>query len=143
MHLNINQKLINLLKTHRGFTLIEALIAVALLAIVAVGISAPYISGFQALDVQAESMLLDSRLRSKMEELVGTNFGSLSSGSDPAVIVNGQTFTITWTVAPVDLDGDTNPEPTAVRVTVSVTERPNHSLTTIRVDNEGRVGKIT
>jgi len=134
---------VNLLKSPTGFTLIEAMIAVALLAIVAVGISAPYISGFQALDVQAESMLLDSRLRSKMEELVGTSFVSLSSGSDDPFTINGQSFTITWTVVPVDLDGDTNPEPTAVKVTVSVTEQPNHSLTTIRVDNEGRVGKIT
>ncbi|MDF1590188.1 MAG: prepilin-type N-terminal cleavage/methylation domain-containing protein [Desulfobacterales bacterium] len=133
---------VNLLKSPTGFTLIEALIAVALLAIVAVGISAPYISGFQALDAQAESMLLDSRLRSKMEELVSTNFGSLSSSFE-TVTVNGQSFTITWTVVPVDLDGNTIPEPSAVRITVSVTQRPNHSLTTIRVDNEGRVGKIT
>lgn len=134
---------VNRLSSSAGFTLIEAMIAVALLAIVAVGISAPYISGFQALDEQAESMLLDSRLRSKMEELVGASFGSLSSGSDPPVTINGQSFTITWTVVPADLNGDANPEPTAVRMTVSVTERPNHFLTTIRVNNEDRVGKIT
>jgi len=133
---------VNRLKSPTGFTLIEALIAVALLALVAVGISAPYISGFQALDVQAESMLLDSRLRSKMEELVATSFGSLNSGSEP-VTVNGQSFTITWTVVPADLDGDTNPEPAAVRVTVAVTQRPTHTLTTILVNNENKVGKIS
>jgi len=135
-------KFANLLKSPSGFTLIEALIAVALLAIVAVGISAPYISGFQALDVQKESMLLDSRLRSRMEVLVSTGFESLSSGSE-TITVNGQSFSIDWTVVPLDLNGDTNAEPTAVRVTVSVTERPNHFLTTIRVHNEDRVGKIT
>jgi len=134
--------LVKRLKSPAGFTLVEALIAVALLAIVAVGLSVPYISGFQALDVQAESMLLDSRLRSKMEELVSTSFGSLGSSSQP-VTVNGKSFTITWTVVPVDLDGDTNPEPSAVRVTVSVSGRPNHTLTTIRVNNENKVGKIT
>ena len=142
MHRKIRFRYLDFLKSPAGFTLVEALIAVALLAIVAVGISAPYISGFQALDVQAESMLLDSRLRSKMEELVSTSFGSLSSGSDDPFTINGQSFTITWTVAPVDLDGDTNPDPAAVRVTVSVSGRPNHTLTTIRVNNEDQVGKI-
>lgn len=133
---------VNRLKSPAGFTLVEALIAVALLAIVAVGISAPYISGFQALDVQAESMLLDSRLRSRMEKLVSTSFGSLSSGSE-LVTVNGQDFNIIWTVDPVDLNGDTFMEPTAMKVTVSVTEQPNHSLTTIRVHNEDKVGKVS
>ena len=133
---------VNRLSSPSGFTLIEALIAVALLAIVAVGISAPYISGFQALDVQAESMLLDSRLRSRMEVLIGTDFASLSSSSE-MVTVNGQSFTIAWSVVPADLDGDTIAEPTAVRVTVSVAQRPNHFLTTIRVNNEGRVDKVS
>ena len=142
MHVNINQRSINLLKACRGFTLIEALIAVALLAIVAVGISAPFISGFQALDVQAERMLLDSRLRSRMEVLAGTDFGSLNAGSE-AITIRGRNYTIAWTVANVDLDGDLTPEPTAKQVTVSVSELPGHALTTIRVDNEGRVGKIS
>ena len=143
MHRKIRFRYLGFLKSRAGFTLVEALIAVALLAIVAVGLSVPYMSGFQALDVQAESMLLDSRLRSKMEELVSTSFGSLSSGSDDPFTINGQSFTITWTVAPVDLDGDTITEPTAVRVTVSVSERPYHNLTTIRVNNENKVGKIS
>ena len=142
MHQKFHLKYVGLLKSPAGFTLVEALIAVALLALVAVGISAPYISGFQALDVQAESMLLDSRLRSRMEVLVGTSFESLSSSSE-IVTVNGQNFTISWTVVPADLDGDTFTEPTAVRVTVSVTQRPTHSLTTIRINNENKVGKLT
>jgi len=131
------------LKSPAGFTLVEAMVSVALLALVAVGAAAPYLAGLQSMEVQAESMLLDSRLRSKMEELVSTSFGSLSSGSDDPFTINGQSFTINWTVAPVDLDGDTITEPTAVRVTVSVTERPNHTLTTIRVNNENKVGKIS
>ena len=131
-----------ILKTSKGFTLVEALLSVALLAMVAVGISAPYISGFQALDAQADRMLLDSRLRSAMEALVATDFSALGSSSE-VVTVNGQSYTITWTVSNVDLDGDATPEPNAVQVTVSVTELPDRSLTTILVDNEGRVGKIS
>jgi hypothetical protein len=142
MYLEKYAKVINPLKTSSGFTLIEAMLSVALLALVAVGISAPYISGFQALDVQADRMLLDSSLRSQMEVLVGTDFGSLNAGSE-VVTVRGQNYTLTWTVVNVDLDGDATPEPSARQVTVSVIELPERSLTTILVDNEGRVGKIS
>jgi len=142
MLLNKISKIINPLKSSSGFTLIEAMLSVALLGLVAVGISAPYISGFQALDVQADRMLLDSSLRSQMEVLVGTDFGLLSAGSE-VVTVRGQNYTITWTVGNVDLNGDAVPESTARQVTVSVTELPDRSLTTILVDNQGRVRKIS
>jgi type II secretory pathway pseudopilin PulG len=137
----IRFKALNLLKSAGGFTLIEAMLSVALLGLVAVGISAPYISGFQALNVQADRMMLDSSLRSQMEVLVGTDFGSLSAGSE-VVTVRGQNYTITWTVGNVDLDEDATPEPSAMQVTVSVTELPDRSLTTILVDNDDRIGKI-
>jgi hypothetical protein len=87
-------------------------------------------------------MLLDSQLRNRMEVLVSTAFGSLSDGSE-VVTVNGQNYTINWGVVPIDLDGDATPEPNAVQVTVSITELPDRSLTTILVDNEGRVVKIS
>ena len=131
-----------LLKSSTGFTLLEAMIAVALLALVAVGIAAPYVSGFQSLNMQADRMLLDSRLRSRMEALIATDFDALAGGSE-IVSVNGQNFTIAWTVAAVDLSGDGNPEPTAVQVTVSVAGLSSRTLTTILVKHEGRLGKIS
>ena len=142
MYLIKYMKVVNSLKNRKGFTLLEAMLSVALLGLVAVGISAPYISGFQALDAQTDRMALDSHLRSRMEVLVGSDFGSLSNGSE-VVTVNGQNYTVSWTVETVDLDGDATPESTARQVTVSVTELPDRSLTTIVVDNEGRVGKIS
>ncbi len=142
MRLKKISKIINPLKSTGGFTLVEAMLSVVLLGIIAVGISAPYTSGFQALDVQADRMLLDSSLRSRMEVLIGTEFGSLSAGSE-GVTVNGQNYTITWTVGNVDLDGDATPESTAKQVTVSITELPDRFLTTILVDNKDRVGKIS
>ena len=135
-------KTLNPLKSAGGFTLIEAVLSVALLALVAVGISAPYISGFQALDIQADHMLLDSQLRSRMETLVSTEFGSLGNGSE-VVTVRGQTYNITWTAANVDLDGDLSPEPNAWQITTSITELPDRSLVVILVDHEGRVNKIS
>jgi prepilin-type N-terminal cleavage/methylation domain-containing protein len=129
------------IKTCRGFTLVEVLVSVALLGLMVTGIGALYVSGLQSLERQDDRMLLDSHLRSRMEVLVGTDFGSLSDGSE-VVIVNGQNYTINWSVVPIDLDGDATPEPKAVQVTVSITELPDRSLTTILVDHEGRLGKI-
>ena len=106
------------------------------------GIATLYASGLQSLNTQDDRMLLDSALRSRMEVLVGTNFTALSAGSE-VVNVNGQNYTINWNVVSIDLDGDSNPEPNAMQVTVSIAELPDRSLTTILVDNEGRVGKIS
>ncbi len=124
-----------------GFTLVEVLVSVILLGLMATGISALYLSGFQSLDAQADRMLLDSRLRSRMEVLVGTDFAALIDGSE-GVTVNGQNYTIDWTIVSIDLDGDSNPESDAKQVTVSVAGVSGHSLTTIIVDHEGRLGKI-
>ena len=138
MSFNVKRRI----KTCNGFTLVEALFSVVLLGVMATAIAVPYISGFQSLDVQADRMLLDCRLRSRIEVLVGTDFGSLTDGSE-VVTVNGENYTISWTVANVDLDGDLIPESNAKQVTVTIPELPDCSLSTILVDNEGKVGKIS
>lgn len=124
-----------------GFSLTEVLVATAILGIFVTAISAVYSSGLQTLDVQADHMLLDSRLRGRMEHLVGTPFAQIISGSEN-VTVRGTNYTINWSVSLKDLDGDSTPEFTAKELTVSVAELPNRSLTTILVDNEDKVGKI-
>ena len=101
-----------------------------------------YSSANQALAVQTDHMLLDSKLRSRMEYLMGTSFGALGDSAEN-VTINGNNYQIVWTVVSIDLDGDSTPEATAKQVTVSVTGMSGNSLTTIRVDNEGKVGKIS
>ena len=125
----------------RGFTLVEALFCVTILALMVLGFSAIYSSGFRSLDSQADRVLLDSRLRGRMEFLVSTSFGALGDGSE-VVTTNGNNHTITWTVVPVDLNGDSATEPSAKQVTVSVSGLPDRSLTTILVDHEGKLGKL-
>jgi Tfp pilus assembly protein PilE len=142
MTLEKARRAINTIKASNGFTLMEALLAVFFLGLLATAVSTVYSSGLQSLDEQADRMLLDSRLRSRMERLVGAEFSSLSDGSE-VVTVRGRNYTLTWTVVNVDLDGDATPESTAKQVTVSVTGLPDRSLTTILVDNEGRIGKIS
>ena len=125
----------------RGFTLIEALFCVTILALMVLGFSAIYNSGFRSLDAQADRVLLDSRLRGRVEFLVSTSFGALGDGSE-VVTINGNNHTITWTVVPVDLNGDSANEPGARQVSVSVSGFPDRSLTTIMVDHEGKLGKL-
>jgi len=124
-----------------GFTLVEVLVSVALLGFMATGISALYLSGWRSLDAQNDRMLLDSRLRSRMEVLVGTDLAALSNGSE-VVSINGQNYKIEWTIVSIDLDQDGHPESNARQVSVSVAGVSGHSLTTIIVDHEGRLGKI-
>ena len=135
-------KTTNTVKTYRGFTLVEVLLSVALLGLMVTGIATLYASGLQSLHTQSDHMLLDSALRSRMEVLVSTDLESLGNGSQ-VVTVNGQNYTINWSVVSIDLDGDSNPEPNAMQVTVSISELPDRSLTTILVDHEGSVGKIS
>ena len=142
MRLEKEYEFITSIKTSGGFTLVEALLAAFFLGLLASAVSAAYFSGFQSLDEQADRILLDSKLRSRMEVLISTDFGTLSDDSE-VVDINGKDYTITWTVVLVDLNGDSMPEPTAKQVTVSVSGLPDRSLTTILVDNEGKVGKIS
>lgn len=121
-----------------GFSLVEALLAVVLLALMSGILSALFVSGLQNLDARQVRLSLDSRLRSQMERLLSENFAELNSGSD-VVVVDGANYTMNWSVELVDLDGDGVPEPTAKQITVSLNET---SLTTIYVDHEGALGKL-
>ena len=129
-------------KRSNGFTLVEALLSVAILGLLAATMGTVYSSANQSLAVQTDHMLLDSKLRSRMEFLMGTDFDALSDDSEN-VTINGTNYQIVWTVVLIDLDGDSTPEATAKQVTVSVTGMSGNSLTTIRVDNEDKVGKIS
>ncbi len=121
-----------------AFTLVEALLAVATLAIVATGLGSLYMTGFQFLALQADDMLVQSQLRSEMERVVATPFMDLSNRTE-VVTMAGRTYTSVWTVVLTDLDGDTNPEPDAKLATVEVAGR---ALTVIQVDHGGRLRKL-
>lgn len=118
------------------------MLAVVFLGLLGSAASTVYFSGQQSLDYQADRILLDGRLRSRMEVLISTDFGSLSSGTED-VTINGNIYTIDWSVVAVDMDADGITEPSAKSITVSVSGIPDRSLTTIIVDHENQVGKIS
>ncbi len=129
-------------RTHKraGFTLIEALLSVVILGGMAAAVSALYISGLDTIDAQGDTMLLDSQLRSRMELLLATPFSSLADGNE-TVTVNDADYTIVWTVASADLDGDTIAEFDAATVTVTISETGD-TLEAIVVDPQDKLGKI-
>ncbi len=129
------------IRSEAAFTLIEVLLSVVFLGLLATAASTVYFTGFQSMDEQIERTLLDSKLRSRMELLIGTPFASLGSGSE-GVTVNGNNYTIDWTVATVDLDGDAVAEPSAKKITVSVSGMTDRSLATLVIDHENIIGKI-
>ena len=129
------------LKSPKGFTLLEAMISTVILGLMACGVSALYVSGLNSLDEQGDRMLLDSCLRSRMELIIAQPFAQVANGSEN-VTIRGKNYTIIWTVALKDLDGDMTPESAAKEVIVSVTGMSGRSLTMILVDNGDKVGKI-
>lgn len=119
-----------------GFTLIEAILSIVLLGLTAAAVSGLYISGLQALDGRNTRVLVNSKLRSQMEFFVCEDFEDLEDDGY-TVNINGKNYTLSTTVVPIDLDGDSNTEDDAVQITVSLA---GQSLTTIRVDGGGSLG---
>ena len=125
------------MNARRGFTLVEALLAIATLAMLAGGLAVLYSSGHQALNVQGDETYLCSALRSEMERTMALPFGQLTNAV-VALSLAGRPYTSAATVAAFDVDGDGSVESNAVTVTVAISDR---SLTVLRVDNDGRVIK--
>jgi len=141
MRLKRYSKAIDLIRKNNGFTLVEALFSVAILGLMASCVTLMYSAGLQSLDAQSDRALLESRLRGRMEELVGRQFDLVTSGATN-VTVRGTNYTINWSAALFDIDGDATPDSTAKLVTLSVAELTDLSLTTILVNNEAKVGKL-
>jgi prepilin-type N-terminal cleavage/methylation domain-containing protein len=119
----------------RGFSLVEALLAMLILGLSASGISALYMSGIQAVDAQDVRAASDSCMRGKMEELLSTKFNQLSNGSQ-SVTVCGKTMTLTWTASDYDINGDSTAETSAKQLSVTLDGR---TLTCLAVKNDDRV----
>ena len=137
----MSSKSVRSLTRHGGFTLVEVLLATAILALMATGFATLYSSGLNSLVSQKDRVVLNSQLASRMEELKSRDYSNLTNGSE-VITVEGESYTINWTVAPVDLDGDAATDAGVVQVTVSVAGISDLSITNIIVNTSGQVGKI-
>ena len=72
---------------------------------------------------------------------IGTSFDQIADGSE-SINVNGKDYTITWTAVFADINDDSTPDSDAKLVTVSISGLPDRELSSIIVDNQGRIGKI-
>lgn len=122
-------------------TLVEAMLCIVLLGMTATAISGLYVSGLQSIDGTDDLMLIDSRLRSQMEELISRPFADVLTEGSGLVIdaMDVDLPTINWTALLHDLDGDGAVEPSAMLITVSV---PGRSLSCVVVDHGETVVKI-
>ncbi len=127
-------------KSRAGFTLIEALLSVVILGGMAAAVSALYMAGLDTVEAQGDAMLLDSLMRSHMEQLLATPFASLADGNE-VVTAGDDSYTLTWTAALTDLDGDSIPEPDAMSIVLTVTETGD-TLEAIVVDPLDKLGTI-
>lgn len=114
-----------------GFTLVEALLAVAILGFSAVAVSAALIGALQNVNFQEEQIQKAWLARGKVEELLAADFDDLTSGSDQ-VTIRGQTVQRSWSVADFDVDGGGIPDSDAKLVTVTVGD---WTLETLTVDS--------
>ena len=125
-------------KGESGFTLVEVLLSILILGLVTVTLSNVYFAGFNAVDARITEGLLDSAMRSRMEVLLAQKFDALSNGSE-VIDVQGDSYTVSWTIGGIDLDEDTVDETDAKEITVAVADK---SLSTIVVDLSDQVGEI-
>lgn len=117
--------------------MIEALLAIASLSLLALATTVVYGTGLNSLHARSDELRLQSALRSEMEEAVSMTVGDLADQTR-LLDIGGYVYTCQWSIATVDLDGDSVPETNAVQITISAADR---SLDLLRVDHNGRLGK--
>jgi type II secretory pathway pseudopilin PulG len=129
-------------RTHKqsaceGFTLVEALISIVLLAGGVAVVSGLYTTGMKALDIQHDEALYNSALRSRMEFLLSIEVDQLADGSE-TVSIRGTDYTLDWTISDVDIDGDTFVDTGVKEIAVAL---EGETLTALVVDSSGQVAK--
>lgn len=113
---------------HFGFTLIEVLIALFVLTVVLLSLSAVVVSVMRATVQSEETATATTLMQDKIESLKNASFSSLSSGSD-VITLGGITYNRRWDITTVDTLK-------MAIVTVDWTSRGSHSTSTTTLRGE-------
>lgn len=112
---NIIGRLKQPFKDQSGVTLIEVMIAVAIFAI---GITSVAVLNYKTIGGNTRGRMITEATtlaERQMETLMETPYSSITSGSDASVLP----YTVTWTLADIDLDGDGTNDSKRIDLTVT------------------------
>jgi prepilin-type N-terminal cleavage/methylation domain-containing protein len=123
------------IRRQKGFTLIEALLSSAIIAVCVMAVSAAFYGGLQNLRDEARILEIVNYAEGKMDELIATEFASVVSGTD-TVAVQQHTVTMEWSATPYDVDGNTVPESDVKLIVVTI---EGVELSTLLADTAGEV----
>lgn len=112
--------------------------AAVILGLVAVPLTEVFSSGLRTLDSRMDDYMVASKCRSMMEQLLATDYPSLTTGS-MAITIRDRSVTMSWAADPYDVNGDMALDAGAYRISVSC---EGMTLSTIAYDNGGAVEKI-
>lgn len=125
-------------RSRRGFTFVEACLAMMVLGFAAVTIPRVYYSGLRSMEERKFRLQVDSIMRAKMEKLLGTRYEWRYKDS-AFVMIDGVQYELEWDILDIDLDGDSKKEKDVQEIKVSLAGTEMYTVVT---DPEGRITKI-
>ena len=105
---------------NNGFSLVELLLAVAILIIALVPVMDSITASLQYAKAGKENTILQNYAREKMENVLAMDFINVDSSLDDTVTVLGETVARDVFVEYYDGDGDSTPDPDLKKITVTI-----------------------
>lgn len=110
----------------RGFTLLEVMIAMIILAIALLGLAGLQITSFRGNSLASQITEATTLAQDQLEQLIATPFANLTGGNSNVTGTTGVTYNVQWTITPDPIPpGVTS---ATVDVTVLWTQNTRHTV---------------